>query len=110
MRITGRTLRYVGAALLLLTATNSGAADSCTRGLAYVVNKTSRGSVTVIDNSTGSVVANIPVGMNPSRAVATPDGSRLFVSNMDTASVSVIEIGRAVQQECRDRSRMPSSA
>src|SRR5262249_58142483 len=26
------------------------------------------------------------------------------------ASIKMIEIGRAVQQECRDRSRMPSSA
>eukprot|EP00456_Euglypha_rotunda_P085333 TRINITY_DN86065_c0_g1_i1.p1 TRINITY_DN86065_c0_g1~~TRINITY_DN86065_c0_g1_i1.p1 ORF type:complete len:105 (+),score=33.31 TRINITY_DN86065_c0_g1_i1:24-338(+) len=27
-----------------------------------------------------------------------------------TAGLAILEIGRAVQQECRDRSRMPSSA
>src|SRR5689334_15387915 len=37
-----------------------------------------------------TVSENIPVGTNPSRAVITPDGAEVYVSNTDSNTVSVI--------------------
>eukprot|EP00456_Euglypha_rotunda_P008886 TRINITY_DN11845_c0_g1_i40.p1 TRINITY_DN11845_c0_g1~~TRINITY_DN11845_c0_g1_i40.p1 ORF type:complete len:108 (+),score=5.68 TRINITY_DN11845_c0_g1_i40:103-426(+) len=46
---------------------------------------------------------------NCRRVTPVPPGrARGFSSNF--ALMTLLEIGRAVQQECRDRSRMPSSA
>src|SRR5437870_10583156 len=46
-------------------------------------------------------------GLRKSRN-ATSLNSRF--KSLDTLKVKIIKIGRAVQQECRDRSRMPSCA
>jgi YVTN family beta-propeller protein len=49
------------------------------------------GTVAVIDTSTESVVATIPVGSNPSGVAFSPDGSRAYVANTFDATVSVID-------------------
>src|SRR5438445_4388445 len=60
-----------------------------------------QGDVLATDNNT--------VGMGDAGIKSAIQGSN--VPNPDEAVPSYVsEIGRAVQQECRDRSRMPSSA
>lgn len=65
------------------------------KGTAYVINQGSssapQGTVTVIDNDTSLVIATIPVGDTPTRGVATPDGTKVYVSNWFSNTVSVID-------------------
>ncbi len=49
-------------------------------------------TVSVIDASTNTVTATIPVGNNPSGVVVSPDGARAYVSNGDD-TLSVIDTG-----------------
>eukprot|EP00456_Euglypha_rotunda_P055369 TRINITY_DN45017_c0_g2_i1.p2 TRINITY_DN45017_c0_g2~~TRINITY_DN45017_c0_g2_i1.p2 ORF type:complete len:170 (+),score=48.21 TRINITY_DN45017_c0_g2_i1:146-655(+) len=53
---------------------------------------------------TQGLVANVPMISIRGMSTADPD------PNADPKVSTIIEIGRAVEQECRDRSRMPSSA
>ena len=62
----------------LLFAANMGAGDK-------------PGSVFVFDTSSGKIVTRIGVEMSPYAAVLGPDGSRLYVSNWASQSVSVID-------------------
>jgi YVTN family beta-propeller protein len=48
-------------------------------------------NVVVFDARTRQIVTRIPVEINPYQLVLTPDGSRLFVSNWASESVSVID-------------------
>eukprot|EP00456_Euglypha_rotunda_P080293 TRINITY_DN7768_c0_g2_i2.p2 TRINITY_DN7768_c0_g2~~TRINITY_DN7768_c0_g2_i2.p2 ORF type:complete len:215 (+),score=65.98 TRINITY_DN7768_c0_g2_i2:101-745(+) len=89
----------------------------------------------LFDAASFKLSKRIPMqGENPEHCVFSPDGKWLVAGNEDTHDIDVIdltkgksvklikvdgaargmgftpEIGRAVQQECRDRSRMPSSA
>lgn len=54
----------------------------------YVTNLS--GTVSVIDNTTNTVVATIPVGIFPSGVAITPNGARVYVTNIFN-SISVIE-------------------
>lgn len=56
----------------------------------YVTNFSTH-NVSVIEASTSSVVATIPVGTGPGWVAVAPDGSRAYVSNMGSNSVSVID-------------------
>jgi YVTN family beta-propeller protein len=49
------------------------------------------GSVTVLDEATLVRVAEITVGLLPSGLATSPDGSRLYVANANSDSVSVID-------------------
>ena len=55
---------------------------------AYVTNVS--GTVSVIDTTTDTVVATIPVGIFPSGVAITPDGARVYVTNIFN-SISVID-------------------
>jgi YVTN family beta-propeller protein len=58
---------------------------------AYVANSFPATSVTVIDTNTNAAVGgSIPVGLRPEEIAITPDGSRAYVTNSDSDSVSVI--------------------
>jgi YVTN family beta-propeller protein len=46
--------------------------------------------VSVIDTSTDTVVATIPVGTKPGSIDISPDGKRAYVANFDTNNISVI--------------------
>ena len=46
--------------------------------------------VSVVDTSSGTVTATIPVGSQPYHAAVTPDGSQVFVANQGDGTVSVI--------------------
>ncbi len=56
----------------------------------YVANTTSD-SVDVIDTAAGSVVATVPVGIDPVAVAVRPDGNEVWVSNHVSDSVSVID-------------------
>ena len=58
--------------------------------LAYV-SDTNSNSVSVIDTSTNTVTATIPVGTNPYVVAITPDGKHAYVANFGSSSVSVID-------------------
>ena len=61
----------------------------------------------------GAAVANFTIASTPRtfdrQAQEWKDGETLFL-RCSIWREAMTEIGRAVQQECRDRSRMPSSA
>src|SRR6266566_730045 len=54
---------------------------------AYVANEPD--TVSVIDTSTNTVVATIPVGIIPEAIAITPDGTRAYVANAGSNTVSV---------------------
>lgn len=58
--------------------------------VAYVTNSRAN-SVSVIDTSTNTLTATIPVGSNPLGVVLTPDGTRAFVTNFNDGTISVID-------------------
>jgi YVTN family beta-propeller protein len=47
--------------------------------------------VSVVDVNTKQIIATIPVDNTPTSVVAKPDGTRVYVSNADSATVSVID-------------------
>ena len=49
-------------------------------------------TVSVIDTASNTVVATIPVGVNPVGVAITPDGTRAYVTNEGSNTVSVIDI------------------
>ena len=55
----------------------------------------SSGTVSVIDTATRQVTVEIDVDLHPSGMVASPDGSRLYVANANSDTVSVIDTGTA---------------
>src|SRR5262245_58831357 len=58
--------------------------------VAYVTNFASN-TVSVIDTSTNTVTATIPVGNGPNGVVASPDGTRVYVSDFSGSAISVID-------------------
>jgi YVTN family beta-propeller protein len=48
-------------------------------------------NVSVIDISTNTVVATVPVGNTPERVAITPNGERVYVTNVVFNDVSVID-------------------
>jgi YVTN family beta-propeller protein len=48
-------------------------------------------SVSVVDTTTHTVSAIIPVGATPEGVAVTPDGTKVYVANSDSNSVSVID-------------------
>jgi len=59
----------------------------------------STGSVSIIDLTTGTETNQIDVGLHPSDLVLSPDGSRLFVANANSDTISVIDTtnGQVIQ-------------
>jgi YVTN family beta-propeller protein len=51
----------------------------------------SDGSVSVVDLKSGKETKQIVVGLHPSAVIASPDGSRVFVANANSDSVSIID-------------------
>ena len=58
-------------------------------GTAYVANADSN-AVSVIDLTTDTVTATIPVGLFPDSLTVTPDGRAVYVANSSSGSISVI--------------------
>jgi YVTN family beta-propeller protein len=57
---------------------------------AYITNQGSN-NVSVIDTTTNTVTATIPVGNSPFGVATTPDGSRVYIANSGDNTVSVID-------------------
>jgi YVTN family beta-propeller protein len=58
--------------------------------LAYITNADSN-TVSVLDISTNTVVATIPVGAGPRGVAVSPSGTRVYVTNYTSSDVSVID-------------------
>jgi YVTN family beta-propeller protein len=73
-----------------ISATITATPVSAGSGFAYIANSTNN-TVSVINVSTNTIAATIPVGSAPWGVAASPDGSRVYVANSGTpGSVSVI--------------------
>ncbi len=59
---------------------------------AFVSNAGSQ-AVAAVDTRTGEVTG-IPAGMRPEGSVLSPDGTRLYVANRESASITVIDVER----------------
>ncbi|XWW46813.1 phosphoesterase [Fibrella sp. USSR17] len=64
-------------------------------GQAYIDPRTgavAKGTVSVIDLTTGRADAEIPVGLHPNAILASPDQKRLYVANGNSDYISVIDV------------------
>ncbi len=57
---------------------------------AYAANENSN-NISVIDTTTNTVTATVPVGSRPVAVAVTPDGSRIYVANFGDGTVSIID-------------------
>ncbi len=57
--------------------------------LAYVTNDT--GTVSVVNLSTNTIIATIPIGLDPSQALLTPNNQKLYTYNRNGLNISVID-------------------
>ena len=55
-------------------------------------------TVSVVDTATGLVLRTVPVGSKPAGVAVSPDGRRVYVTNPEGHSVSVIERAGAVRE------------
>ena len=58
---------------------------------AYITNLASA-NVSVIDTATNTVIATIPVGIGPRGVAVTPDGSKVYVTNVQLPNPSVVSV------------------
>jgi len=65
------------------------AAPVLSPGFAYITN-TGNNTLSVINLSTGATVTSIPVGVFPGAVTISPDGTRVYVANYTSNSLSVI--------------------
>jgi YVTN family beta-propeller protein len=79
----------LSAALVLVLAFSAPPAEA--PPFAYVTNRTSAGTVSVIDTATNTVVATVGVGSFPLSVAVTPNGQRAYVTNQSSNNVSVID-------------------
>jgi YVTN family beta-propeller protein len=56
---------------------------------AYITN--SKGTVSVIDTATDTVIATVNVGEQPVGVAVNPQGTRVYVANLDNHNISVID-------------------
>ncbi|HEX5272289.1 MAG TPA: hypothetical protein VFW33_17450, partial [Gemmataceae bacterium] len=52
-------------------------------------------SVSLIDVTAGKVISEQRCGRNPSAVAVTPDGKRAAVSNLNSGTITLLEIGDA---------------
>jgi len=91
----GLTRQYLSRGLIILLSLGAGCCNTAAQShtSAYVTNLSGSvlsGSVSVIDTTTNTVVATILVGTSPSGVAITPDGTRVYVTNIFN-SISVID-------------------
>ncbi|MGZ8143869.1 MAG: beta-propeller fold lactonase family protein [Methylosarcina sp.] len=76
---------------LLLILGYSLTTQAVTQSRVYVTNNNAPGTVSVIDPGTNTVIASLFVMNNPTRLLASPDGTKVYVSNKESDTVSVID-------------------
>src|SRR5262249_38715862 len=93
-RVAAITLAWLRALSLGLLGVMLCSTPAEAKPFAYVTNEFS-GTVSVIDTATNTVVATVPVGIEPTGVAITPDGTHAYVANSGTAqtvfTVSVID-------------------
>ena len=92
---------------LLFVFLGAGAALAQTRG--YVTNAHDN-TVSVIDTTTASVIATVPVGLGPSSVAVTPNGRFAYVTNQQGNTVSVISAASNTVVAASDRICVTSAA
>ncbi|MEK7854909.1 MAG: hypothetical protein AAB288_02380, partial [Acidobacteriota bacterium] len=80
---------YIVPSLLLTLFLLIGVGTSAAQSRAYVTN-IAADTVSVIDTTTNTEIAVIPVGSRPIAVAILPDGTRAYVANQNSANVSVI--------------------
>src|SRR4030042_3058501 len=75
---------------VLLASSVYGQSEPTKKSRLFVGNTRSN-SVSVIDSSTGQVIAEIRVGIMPCRVSISPDGMKVYVSNNFSNTISVID-------------------
>src|SRR5207302_10648099 len=87
----GRRMRGLKAAVCLAgVVVLAGAAGASAAPLAYITDE-SANALSIVDTSTNTVVATVPVGTVPIGVAVTPDGSGVYVANSGDGTVSVID-------------------
>jgi YVTN family beta-propeller protein len=76
--------------------------------LLYVTNLNSQ-SVSLIDTSTNTKIADIPVGMQPTNIVVNPDGSKLYVANLGESTISEINTSTNTSSIFAENQNSPNS-
>jgi len=97
----GNELSVINTSTNTVTATvpitaPTGLAFAPNGALAYVAQFASPGTLTVLAVPSNRVVATIPLGSasaNPIKVAITPDGSLVYVTNLSSNNVSVVETG-----------------
>jgi YVTN family beta-propeller protein len=84
---TATNVNIAGYSILLAT----GVAINPTGTRAYLASGIAGGSITVVDTSTFSTVANIPVGDLPHTVAVTSTGRHVFVTNAQSNSITQID-------------------
>src|SRR5262244_2845507 len=87
-RVAAITLAWLRALSLGLLGVMLGSTPAEAKPFAYVTNSASN-TVSVIDTATNTVVATVPVGSVPLGVAITPDGTRAYVANPGSGTVSV---------------------
>src|SRR5215471_7070473 len=89
-RVAAITLAWLPALSLGLLGVMLGSTSAEAQPFAYVTNSLSN-TVSVIDMATNTVVATVPVGIEPIGVAITPDGTHAYVANLFSDTVSVID-------------------
>jgi YVTN family beta-propeller protein len=91
IREDGMNIRISGLIAVFVAACLLGSAQSLAQN-AYITNFGEPDhTVSVVDTATNAVIATIPVGDSPFGVAVSPDGSKVYVTNLGSASVSVID-------------------
>jgi YVTN family beta-propeller protein len=83
--------------------------ECAVRGGRVCVSLWGRAEVWVLDAETGARAAAIATGPHPSELLLSPDGERLFVSNGNENTVSVIGVGEGRVEETISSALFPSA-
>src|SRR5215467_16017685 len=90
-RVAAITLAWLRALSLGLLGVMLVSTPAEAKPFAYVTNLLS-GTVSVIDTATNTVVATVPVGIDPRGVAITQDGTHAYVTNaVESGAVSVID-------------------
>ena len=74
-----------------------------------LVANTGSNSISVVDLTTNSVIATIPVGLQPTNIAITPDESKAYVTNFGSGTVSEINLATLSQSRVLSVGSSPSS-
>lgn len=79
-------------------------------GRAYIESKTGAtalGTVTVLDQATGRLLREVPVGLHPNALLSSPDERFVYVANGNSDLVTVLDVAALQVRECIGVQLMP---